>query len=53
MSETAKKDLERITEKLDQIPTEIAMQAVNQYTARVEGYAEGFAAGVAHASKEG
>ena len=52
MSETAKKELERVTEKLDQIPTEIAKQAVTQYTARMEGYAEGFAAGVAHANKE-
>lgn len=49
MSEEAKKNLEAISEKLKDIPKEVAAAAIDQYAARMEGFAEGFAAGKAHA----
>lgn len=49
MSENAKKNLETISEKLKDIPKEVAAAAIDQYAARMEGFAEGFAAGKAHA----
>jgi predicted transcriptional regulator len=49
MSEEAKKNLEAISEKLKDIPKEVAEAAIDQYAARMEGFAEGFAAGKAHA----
>jgi predicted transcriptional regulator len=49
MSEEAKKNLETISEKLKDIPKEVAAAAIDQYAARMEGFAEGFAAGKAHA----
>lgn len=51
MSENAKKNLEAIGEKLKGIPKEVADAAIDQYAARMEGFAEGFAAGKAHAEK--
>jgi hypothetical protein len=49
MSEEAKKNLEAISEKLKDIPQAVAAAAIDQYAARMEGFAEGFAAGKAHA----
>ncbi len=49
MSEEAKKNLEAISEKLKDIPKAVAAAAIDQYAARMEGFAEGFAAGKAHA----
>lgn len=49
MSENAKKNLEQMSEKLNNLPEEVAEAAINQYAARMEGFAEGFAAGKAHA----
>jgi predicted transcriptional regulator len=49
MSEEAKKNLEAISEKLKDIPQEVAAAAIDHYAARMEGFAEGFAAGKAHA----
>lgn len=49
MSEEAKKNLEAISEKLRGIPQNVAAAAIDQYAARMEGFAEGFAAGKAHA----
>lgn len=52
MSEEAKKNLETISEKLKDIPKEVAEAAIDQYAARMEGFAEGFAAGKAHAENK-
>lgn len=52
MSEEAKKNLESISEKLKDIPQDVAEAAVDQFAARMEGFAEGFAAGKAFAGKE-
>lgn len=49
MSEEAKKNLDNISEKLKEIPQEVANAALEQYAARMEGFAEGFAAGKAYA----
>lgn len=49
MSEEAKKNLDSISEKLKEIPQEVANAALEQYAARMEGFAEGFAAGKAYA----
>ena len=51
MSENAKKNLEAISEKLKDIPQDVAAAAIDQYAARMEGFVEGFAAGKAHAGK--
>lgn len=51
MSEEAKKNLDSISDKLREIPQEVASAAIDQYAARMEGFAEGFAAGKAHAEK--
>lgn len=45
MSEEAKKNLEQISDKLKEIPQEVASSALEQYAARMEGFADGFAAG--------
>ena len=50
MSENAKKNLESIGDMLKDIPEEVAAAAIGQYAARMEGFAEGFAAGKAHQS---
>ena len=42
--------LEEIAGKLHELPTDIANAAIDQYAARMEGFAEGFAAGKAHAA---
>lgn len=49
MSENAKKNLEQISEKLNELPQDVVNAALDQYAARMEGFAEGFAAGKAHA----
>lgn len=49
MSETAKKNLEAIGDKLNELPEEVAAATLEQYASRMEGFAEGFAAGKAHA----
>ena len=49
MSEEAKKNLDSISEKLKEIPQEVANAALEQCAARMEGFAEGFAAGKAYA----
>lgn len=51
MSENAKKNLEQMSEKLNNLPEDVAEAAINQYAARMEGFAEGFAAGKAHAEQ--
>ena len=51
MIEETKKNLEEIAGKLHELPTDIANAAIEQYAARMEGFAEGFAAGKAHAAK--
>lgn len=51
MSEEAKKQMERIGGMLTELPQDVAADALNQYAARMEGFAEGFAAGKAHAEK--
>ena len=51
MSENAKKNLETISDKLNELPKDVANAALEQYAARMEGFAEGFAAGKAHAQK--
>lgn len=52
MSENAKKNLEQISEKLNELPQDVANAALDQYAARMEGFAEGFAAGKAHAENQ-
>ena len=49
MSENAKKNLEAISEKLDKLPANVANEAIARYVDRMEGFAEGFEAGKAHA----
>jgi predicted transcriptional regulator len=49
MSENAKKNLEAISEKLDKLPADVANAALERYADRMEGFAEGFEAGKAHA----
>lgn len=51
MSESARHNLEQIGSHLTQLPEEVATDAMNQFAARMEGFAEGFAAGQAHAQK--
>lgn len=48
MSEEAKKNLETISDKLKDIPQDVASAALEQYANRMEGFAEGFAAGKAY-----
>ena len=50
MSETAKKNLEVIGKKLSDLPEGVAEAALDQFANRMEGFAEGFAAGKAHAN---
>lgn len=52
MSEEAKKNLETITQKLNDLPKDVAKAALDQYAARMEGFAEGFAAGKAYDENE-
>ena len=42
MSEEAKKNLETISDKLKDIPQDVASAALEQYAARMEGFADGF-----------
>ena len=49
MSENAQKQLEQIGVCLTELPQDVAENALNQYAARMEGFAEGFHAGAAHA----
>jgi hypothetical protein len=51
MSENAQKHLEQIGACLTELPNDVAESTLNQYAARMEGFAEGFAAGTAHAQK--
>lgn len=51
MSEHANKKLEEIGQKLNGLPQEVAADALSRYADRLEGYAEGFAAGTAYAQK--
>lgn len=48
MSEEAKNNLETISDKLKDIPQDVASAALEQYANRMEGFAEGFAAGKAY-----
>ena len=52
MSEEAKKNLEQISDKLKDIPQDVANVALDQYAARMEGFAEGFSAGKAYEQKK-
>ena len=52
MSEKTKSNLDAISEKLSDLPKDVMEAAMGQYTARIEGFAEGFAAGLAHKEKE-
>ena len=51
MSEGARHSFEQIRSHLTQLPDEVATDALNQFAAWMEGFAEGFAAGQAHAQK--
>lgn len=51
MSESTRQSLEQLGSHLTQLPQEVAEDAMNQFAARMEGFAEGFAAGQAHAQK--
>ncbi len=51
MGETESR-MKRIEQQLKEIPEEIVKAAQDQYAARMEGFAEGFAAGKAHADKQ-
>ena len=53
MSEKAKKNLESIGDKLKELPRDVAEAALERYADRMEGFAEGFAAGKAHAERPG
>lgn len=52
MSENAKKNLEQISELMKDLPESVANATIDQYAARIEGFAEGFAAGKAHAAQQ-
>lgn len=52
MSEKAKEKIGLIEDKLSDLPKDAADAAMSQYAAHLEGFAEGFAAGQAHAKKE-
>lgn len=52
MSENAKKNLEDIIGKVNALPKDVAAVALEQYAARVEGFTEGFAAGLDYAKAE-
>ena len=45
MSEKAKAILDQIAEKVQKLPEEVASDALSQYAAHLEGFAEGYAAG--------
>lgn len=45
------KKVEQICNQLKELPSEVASAALDQYAARMEGYAEGFAAGRAYINK--
>jgi predicted transcriptional regulator len=49
VSEEAKKNLQQISDKLKELPRDVAEAAIERYADRMEGFAEGFAAGKAHA----
>ncbi len=49
MSENAKKNLEDIGKKLNNLPKGVAEAALDQFANRMAGFAEGFVAGKAHA----
>ena len=49
MSEKAEKKLDHVTSLLKDLPQDVANATLDQYAARMEGFAEGFAAGKAHA----
>lgn len=51
MSENATKKLEQIGGQLEGLPCEVAADAISQFAAKMEGFAEGFAAGKAYAEK--
>lgn len=48
MSEESKKKLESISRKLADLPKELADTVIERYADRMEGFAEGYAAGKAH-----
>lgn len=52
MSEKTKSNLDAISEKLSDLPKEVAETAVVQYAIKMDGYVEGFAAGLAYSKKE-
>ena len=52
MSENAKEKIGILADKLSDLPKDAADAAMSQYAAHLEGFAEGFAAGQAHARKE-
>lgn len=52
MSDNAKKNLDSISEKLKGLPENVAEAALDRYADRMEGFAEGFAAGKAYAEKK-
>lgn len=49
MNEDLKKNLEKIGVKLESIPEAAAAAAINQFSYKIEGFVEGFAACQAHA----
>ena len=51
MSENATKKLEEIGGQLKGLPQEVADDALAQFAAKMEGFAEGFIAGKAYAEK--
>jgi hypothetical protein len=51
MSENATKKLEEISGQLKGLPQEVADDALTQFAAKMEGFAEGFIAGKAYAEK--
>lgn len=53
MSEEAKTALDQIGDKLKGLPKDVANDVLAQYTARMEGFAEGFQAGKTHATQPG
>ena len=52
MSENAKKNLDRVVEQMGALPQDLANDAINQFAAKMEGFAEGYAAGKAHAEQQ-
>ena len=52
MSENAREHLEQIGKQISALPHNVADEAVSQFAAKMEGFAEGFAAGQAHAQNK-